>query len=481
MVVVRVLQLFTLGLLGLIFPIASYASCPDGEERLPVTGLCKSKALEYIDSVNPGKPDGELYKGCKWTVNEGSFIDRYLIYRAAHCQGKTSQLESGAGAHAASVGLLWSALSNAETDEQIATVIHLSSTDPYKDILNYGLALNQRKGCHVRPEFIHGWPQGALVIDNKPASYVSSDGPRSACGRYGYDEGNSNHWRIVGDEAWFLMPRDELYQDIDLGSLTLLEQSPSGAWVIAKHQIFRKPKQNSVNFSTVNKTPSKKEALGAGEKTRPVDCLLQINGKKYLDGSCKYAGDKDGSFRLYGKDYFVYLNVFEKGKAEASWNADPKSTHAQVPLGDLKQKGACWVNKTTKICAWSKKPATQSKPEKKITNNKTQKAERIKFARGAFSALVTGKLDGFASEKNYLIGVGKGQTLTIEQIDMQGSQYISAYLTAPNGQTANDMDASCHSRATVSPTVAGDYEIKVVECQKADPWKGNFSLKVTVK
>lgn len=207
---------------------------------------------------------------------------------------------------------------------------------------------------------------------------------------------------------------------------------------------------------------------------REVDCLLQVNGKTYLDGTCMYDADKDGSFRLFGDKYFVYLNVFEKGVAGASWNANPKSSHAQAPLGeDFTQEGGCWVGKNAKICAWNK---TEGKPKQSQSTLK-----RIKFARGAYSAIVTGKLTGFSSEQNYVISVGKGQTMMVKQIDRKGGKYVSVYLTDPNGDDANDLDASCHSEAKVSPSMAGDYVIKVVECQKADPWKGSYSLKVTVK
>lgn len=57
--------------------------------------------------------------------------------------------------------------------------------------------------------------------------------------------------------------------------------------------------------------------FGEGIKTRPVKCLLQVKGKTYLKGICKYDADKDGSFRLFGKDYFVYLNTIKQNKAEA--------------------------------------------------------------------------------------------------------------------------------------------------------------------
>jgi hypothetical protein len=88
-------------------------------------------------------------------------------------------------------------------------------------------------------------------------------------------------------------------------------------------------------------------------KRRPVDCLLVVKGRTYLDGRCEYEADQDGSFRMFGKDYFVYLNVHEKNRGDASWNADPKSTHAHNRIGDVRRDGACWVMGTdTRICAW---------------------------------------------------------------------------------------------------------------------------------
>ena len=92
-----------------------------------------------------------------------------------------------------------------------------------------------------------------------------------------------------------------------------------------------------------------------GAEGREVNCSLQVKGKTYLKGTCKYNADKDGSFRLFGNQYFVYLNTFGDGTAGASWNATPDSSHAQALLGeDFKQQGGCWVGKQAKICAWNK-------------------------------------------------------------------------------------------------------------------------------
>lgn len=205
---------------------------------------------------------------------------------------------------------------------------------------------------------------------------------------------------------------------------------------------------------------------------REVDCSLTVSGKSYLRGTCKYDADADGSFRLFGDKYFVYLNVLEKGVAGVSWNGKSQASHAQESLGeDFKRDGACWIGKKAKVCAWDKQAATNSKPATPT---------RIQFARGASSATVTGKLNGFDDEKNYVIAVGKGQSMTVEQVN-PADKRVTLGLTAPNGEDASDMDLSCNNKKAVSPTLAGDYSITVHECMKVDEWKGNFKLKVTVK
>jgi hypothetical protein len=103
---------------------------------------------------------------------------------------------------------------------------------------------------------------------------------------------------------------------------------------------------------------------------------------------------------------------------------------------------------------------------------------RIRFARGATSAVVTGTLRGFNSERVYVVRVRRGQRLRVEQI---GSTHpVTTTLTDPAGEDASDMDASCNSRKDHSPTKRGDYRITVVECRKADRWRGRFRLRVRV-
>ncbi|MFI0399120.1 MAG: hypothetical protein ACH34X_08575 [Thiolinea sp.] len=222
----------------------------------------------------------------------------------------------------------------------------------------------------------------------------------------------------------------------------------------------------SVSVAKAETTDWRKDAAG-----REVDCELQVKGKTYLKGTCMYDADADGSFRLMGDKYFVYLNMLDGGVAGASWNESPENSHAHSLLGeDFKRKGACWIGKKAKICAWDKPKA----------NTNASKVEPIKFAKGATSATVTGKLSGFDDEKTYSIAVGKGQDISVEQVS-PGDKRTTIWLTDPKGSDASDADLSCNNKKQVSPTLAGTYTIKVSECMKADPWKVTYTLKITVK
>lgn len=89
---------------------------------------------------------------------------------------------------------------------------------------------------------------------------------------------------------------------------------------------------------------------------KPASCTLVVKGKSYIEGACQFEADPDGSFRIFGKDYFAYVNVTGK-TAEASWNGAAKASHAHEPLGALTRNGACWENATAKICARALPPA----------------------------------------------------------------------------------------------------------------------------
>lgn len=97
----------------------------------------------------------------------------------------------------------------------------------------------------------------------------------------------------------------------------------------------------------------------ANADSRPVDCELTVQGRTYIKGVCQFSATTDGSFQIVGKDYFAYVNIVSPGIADASCNADPASTHAQAPLGQVRQGGGCWVGEAVKICARALTPAAE--------------------------------------------------------------------------------------------------------------------------
>jgi len=112
--------------------------------------------------------------------------------------------------------------------------------------------------------------------------------------------------------------------------------------------------------------------------------------------------------------------------------------------------------------------------------NIDESVERIKFATGAVEVDIKGHLSGFGEEKEYVIAVNAGQTMTVKQLNV-GDNRITLSILAPSGENVTDMDAGCNGNKTISPTVKGDYKIIVFECMKADEWAGHFTLNVDVK
>ena len=86
-------------------------------------------------------------------------------------------------------------------------------------------------------------------------------------------------------------------------------------------------------------------------------CVLQVDGKKYLNGPCEITmNDKQGSFAIgvgktHRSKYFAYVNMEDDG-AHGYWNETPDASHAHSDLGILKRDGACWVNDKARVCAY---------------------------------------------------------------------------------------------------------------------------------
>ncbi len=88
-------------------------------------------------------------------------------------------------------------------------------------------------------------------------------------------------------------------------------------------------------------------------RERPVDCELIVDGKTYIDGVCQESSMATGSagFIISGEKYFAYLSINDDGTGSASWNGKPEATHAQIPLGEMRRDGDCWVGKRARLCS----------------------------------------------------------------------------------------------------------------------------------
>lgn len=106
-----------------------------------------------------------------------------------------------------------------------------------------------------------------------------------------------------------------------------------------------------------------------------------------------------------------------------------------------------------------------------------QRPVRVAFKRGATSTVLTGRLNGYKGSRVFLLRVREGQTLKVKAI--KGS--VSIWIQVPPGSVEQDLAADCHSRSEISPTARGDYKLTIQECQKTDPWKGIFKVRLSVK
>lgn len=106
---------------------------------------------------------------------------------------------------------------------------------------------------------------------------------------------------------------------------------------------FGKPSMktaSSQNYPAASQTPPNR-----------INCLLEVNGKKAIDGACYWKQDDTdkSNFYLEGNRYFAYINV-TGSNASGSWNETPGSTHAHSDLGEMQREGKCWKSKNVRIC-----------------------------------------------------------------------------------------------------------------------------------
>jgi hypothetical protein len=101
-------------------------------------------------------------------------------------------------------------------------------------------------------------------------------------------------------------------------------------------------------------------------------------------------------------------------------------------------------------------------------------AQRIVFARGATTARATGYLRGLRDSASFVLRASAGQHMRVE-IAARGATHCGVFYPSgrgevhPGGVVFDD---------TIDET--GDYKIVVSESQMAEPWHGNFTVKIEI-
>ncbi len=201
-------------------------SCPNEGPRLPLSGICQGRGVNYLNIVEGDRP--ELPEGCDWKLNETLIAGDFLLYLAASCGNKTAKLEAAVGARRTVVSLAQSAVYDGAQIEELISIGSAEEGKPHQNVLFYAQDV-ARDGwdqkCHVRLAGYEGWPADALVVDTlsaKEAMTASSDGPRFPCGPMGLDDENGAFWRVFDGYSWFFNLGQDAFLDIDLRSLTMV-------------------------------------------------------------------------------------------------------------------------------------------------------------------------------------------------------------------------------------------------------------------
>lgn len=210
-------------------PAAAAHSCADDGDRLPLTGLCTGRAVNYLAmdaSASPPAPDG-----CSWQVMETQMPDGVLLYRGLKCEAGETKLEFAGGAGRGELRLVSSAYLG-KIDEPPAYVL----VYPVEGDARQGVTVRARQAiadpaeaarCSARPARGQGWPRDALVVDG--AGGATQTGPRSACGDLGANDELAAFWRVSQGHGWYFQ-MGQADMEIDPGSFTLMTKQPDGSW-----------------------------------------------------------------------------------------------------------------------------------------------------------------------------------------------------------------------------------------------------------
>jgi hypothetical protein len=209
----------------------SPSDCPDDGPRLPGSGICQGRGVNYLNIVGGSEPG--LLDNCSWKLNEAAMPGGdYLLYMAASCGAHTTQLEFSAGARSAKVNVVRSGLGEGAPGGAPITVFTIDKASPENSILAIVQNAMEDKaeaaGCEVTGQGPDsGYPSDALQVANGAVAaeqakteYGSMDG---TCGPLGDWGDTTTYWRVLGDYGWYFELGQDWYQDFDPRTFTIVK------------------------------------------------------------------------------------------------------------------------------------------------------------------------------------------------------------------------------------------------------------------
>lgn len=181
--------------------------------------------------------------GCRPAINESLLGDAAVLYRAASCNGTVSQLDMRVAGQYAEIFIAKSAAVPTNFRPyrvgEFVDGLEIRPADYIRNVAQTNMSVEGRgiftdeyiKKCQARAE--PGLGANAYVVDSYPAGQLpqSADGPRSACGFYGYTEESRRFWSLGEKNAWFFELGQDAYTDFDPETLVLIARNNSGKWV----------------------------------------------------------------------------------------------------------------------------------------------------------------------------------------------------------------------------------------------------------
>ena len=301
---------------------AAASLCADDGPVFAGTTTCVGRSVNFMDqdalAALPQPRDG-----CDWAPQETMIGDgEALLFMGAVCKDVPTGFSYDDGKLAYASGDLF-----VKGQSAVVEVFDTPEDDALAPLRAMIAALPpaEQSGCVIQPYGVDGAPAGAIGIGPTAAARAAApqDQPNAYCGAYGLNEDESNFWLVRQGKAMFFRPGQEA-QDIAPGTMTLMVRDENGDWSAA---------------------PDPRGPL--------AECYLEVEGSVYLDGVCEANVDADGSFQVFGKDYFAYASSLDDGKFNVSWNADPANSHAAALVGeDFTEQDGCLVGANGKVCRW---------------------------------------------------------------------------------------------------------------------------------